>query len=739
MRPVGLRHVRAVADHPDLRMAGHRQIRLDDHPAGRVERHAQRLQQRRRADAGRPHDGRRDDALHRALVPPARPRRARRCATTRVSSRTSMPRLVIDRARGVAQRRRKAGQHRRAGLDDHDARARGVDGPETRGAACGGQISASVPASSTPVGPPPTMTNVSSSPARGRVGLALGPLERQQDAAPHRRWRRRASSGPARAAPTRGGRSRRGGHPAPGSSSRSRAAAPSARSSAPRRDRSTLRHVAQQHAHVARRAAESSGSARRSPRATARRRHLVQQRLKDVVVVAIDQRDPHRLAAQDLGGAQARRTRRRRSPRGGHGPGADIYRNGVEHLKWTAVPCKTAPSTSSHIVSTVCPARLPRLLQPRRHRAGRQGDDDRRLARQPGDGRLHLRQGPPVSRRASTARIACCIPAVRKGPKGHARFERVSWDQALDLIVDAASRDARRDGAARPSCPYSYGGSNGLLTQDTSDATLFRRLGASRLARTVCAAPTGAANQALYGKMPSVTYQDFPEAKLILLWGVNPSSSGIHLVPYIREAQKRGATLVVIDPLTTPLARHADIHLAVRPGTDLPVALAIHRYLFEQRLRRRGVPATRTRTAPTGCAKRRARGPSSAPPPRPASPPKRLQRVARPLRHHLAGARAVRLGPGAQPQRRQLVDGHPGAAGRGRQVRRARRRLHDEQHATRGRLERTWIRAQEPATRLVNMNHLGRALTEYRDPPVSSCSSSTTRTRRSRRPIRHAC
>src|SRR4051812_34426733 len=82
--------------------------------------------------------------------------------------------------------------------------------------------------------------------------------------------------------------------------------------------------------------------------------------------------------------------------------------------------------------------------------------------------------------------------------------------------------------------------------------------------------------------MPSVAYQDFAEARLILLWGANPSASGIHLVPHIGEAQRRGAILVVIDPRTTPLAKQADIHLAVRPGTDLPVALAIHRYLFEE-------------------------------------------------------------------------------------------------------------------------------------------------------------
>src|SRR5262249_43213446 len=128
--------------------------------------------------------------------------------------------------------------------------------------------------------------------------------------------------------------------------------------------------------------------------------------------------------------------------------------------------------------------------------------------------------------------------------------------------------------------PYSYGGSNGLLTQDNIDAQIWRRFGTSRLARTLCAAPTGAANMALYGKMASVTYQDYPHAQLIILWGVNPSASGIHIIPYLRDAQKRGAKLVVVDPRATQHARAADIHLPVRTGTDVAVALAIHRHLF---------------------------------------------------------------------------------------------------------------------------------------------------------------
>ena len=172
-------------------------------------------------------------------------------------------------------------------------------------------------------------------------------------------------------------------------------------------------------------------------------------------------------------------------------------------------------------------------------------------------------------------------PAVRKGPKGTALFQRISWDEALAKVAERLL-DVSRECGGEAILPYSYGGSNGMLTQDTSDATLFRRLGASRLARTICAAPTGAANLAMYGKMPSVDYHDVAEARLVILWGANPSTSGIHLVPHLREAQRRGATLIVIDPRTTPVAKQADIHLAVRPGTDLPVALSIHRYLFEE-------------------------------------------------------------------------------------------------------------------------------------------------------------
>ena len=306
-------------------------------------------------------------------------------------------------------------------------------------------------------------------------------------------------------------------------------------------------------------------------------------------------------------------------------------------------------------------------------------------------------------------------PAVRKGPKGAGvRFERTTWDEALALVA-TRMREARERWGAESILPYSYGGSNGLLTQDTSDATLFRRLGASRLARTVCAAPTGAANGALYGKMPSVTYEDYPEARLIVVWGVNPSASGIHMVPYLREAQRRGAKLVVIDPRTTPLAKHADLHVALRPGTDLPIALAIHRHLFEGGFANRAFLDQHTHNAELLREKalpwtfERAAAEADVP----------VELVATLADWYATWSPAlIRCGWGQERNRNggnsslailalPAVGGKFGVRGGGYAM----------SNTEAWGIQRTWIGAPEPATRRVNMNQLGRVLMEG-DPPV---------------------
>src|SRR4029434_3291829 len=106
--------------------------------------------------------------------------------------------------------------------------------------------------------------------------------------------------------------------------------------------------------------------------------------------------------------------------------------------------------------------------------------------------------------------------------------------------------------------PYNYGASNGLFGEGAADARFFHRLGASELLKTICAAPTGTVMRAMYGTMGGVPPDDYAYARAIILWGVNPSATSIHLVPHVRAAQRAGAFVAVIDPRRTALARTAN-------------------------------------------------------------------------------------------------------------------------------------------------------------------------------------
>lgn len=205
-------------------------------------------------------------------------------------------------------------------------------------------------------------------------------------------------------------------------------------------------------------------------------------------------------------------------------------------------------------------------------------------------------------------------PLVREAgaPKGAGRFRRASWDEALTLVTQriAAAKERHGGESILPCC---YGGSNGKFTQEAVDAVFFRRLGASRLHRGLCAAATTAASVGLYGGMPGIPLTDYEHASLVVVWGANPHATGIHFVPAVKRAQERGAKLVVVDPRATKFAKAADLHLAVRPGTDLALALALIRWFFAsgkadlaflaqhadgvEELRRRAEPWTLARAA----------------------------------------------------------------------------------------------------------------------------------------------
>ncbi len=172
-------------------------------------------------------------------------------------------------------------------------------------------------------------------------------------------------------------------------------------------------------------------------------------------------------------------------------------------------------------------------------------------------------------------------PLRRVGPKGAGEFAPVSWEEAIAEIAGRLREVATRWGS-EAILPFHYGGSNGKLTEDLLDELFFARLGASRLAKTICAVPATAVAMGMYGKMPGVAFADFVEARAILVWGANPKASNIHLVPYLKEAKRRGAVIVQIDPRRTLGESECDLHLPILPGQDLPVALAMIRHLERQ-------------------------------------------------------------------------------------------------------------------------------------------------------------
>jgi len=174
-------------------------------------------------------------------------------------------------------------------------------------------------------------------------------------------------------------------------------------------------------------------------------------------------------------------------------------------------------------------------------------------------------------------------PQKRVGAKGEGRFERISWDEALDTIAQRLGAIALQHGP-ESILPYSYGGTLGMLNGAGMDRRFFHRLGASRLDRTICATTGGAGLTVINGNRYATEPEQFRLSKLIIAWGANIHGANIHLWPFIVEARRNGAKLVVIDPIRTRTAALADQHLAINPGSDLALALGLMHVIIGEKL-----------------------------------------------------------------------------------------------------------------------------------------------------------
>ncbi len=176
------------------------------------------------------------------------------------------------------------------------------------------------------------------------------------------------------------------------------------------------------------------------------------------------------------------------------------------------------------------------------------------------------------------------FPHRRSGPKGPgAKFQRITWDEALAEI--AARLEAIIAGhGAEAVLPFSYSGTLGMLGFLGMGERFFNKMGAARLERTICTAAGAAAEMHTFGRVGDANIEDLPQMDVVILWGTNLVSTGVHAMPFVNAARDNGAKIIAIDPRVTRTTAFADWHIQPRPGTDAALALGMMKIIVDRGL-----------------------------------------------------------------------------------------------------------------------------------------------------------
>ena len=187
---------------------------------------------------------------------------------------------------------------------------------------------------------------------------------------------------------------------------------------------------------------------------------------------------------------------------------------------------------------------------------------------------------------AGAAQLRSCAPGQPKAAvptQAQDGWQRISWDEALDDIT-ARFRSISAEFGSEAILPYSYGGTLGALNGSTMDRRFFHRLGASQLDRTICSAAGEAGLKSVLGVKLGTEPEQFRHSNYIIAWASNIHGNNVHLWPFITEARRNGAKLVVIDPYRTRTAECADWYLPINPGTDAALALGMMHVIIGENL-----------------------------------------------------------------------------------------------------------------------------------------------------------
>jgi len=164
-------------------------------------------------------------------------------------------------------------------------------------------------------------------------------------------------------------------------------------------------------------------------------------------------------------------------------------------------------------------------------------------------------------------------PLLRIGEKGAGHFKPITWEEGIHRIVNRW-KGIISDYGPEAILPYSYAGTMGIVQRNCGEA-FFYRLGASRLARTICSSAKSYGWASVMGDTLAPHPDEVLKSDFIILWGTNALATNIHLLRNVREAKKRGATVWLVDTYENPTAQIVDKVVLVRPGRDGALALGI--------------------------------------------------------------------------------------------------------------------------------------------------------------------
>ena len=174
-------------------------------------------------------------------------------------------------------------------------------------------------------------------------------------------------------------------------------------------------------------------------------------------------------------------------------------------------------------------------------------------------------------------------PHKRVGKKGEKKFERISWEEAIDTIHSKWVKIIEEYGP-QAILPFSYLGNQGLVHGLNGGDSFFNKLGATVCERTFCGEGSCTAWLSTIGPTAGVDPESYVHSKYIVIWACNSVSTNLHHWAIVQDAKKKGAKVVVIDSYKSRTAKQADWHISPKPGTDGALAMAVINHIIKNDL-----------------------------------------------------------------------------------------------------------------------------------------------------------